>query len=134
MITRIGSILLLPALVLGCSHPTPPTPPPATMPSQPPSSISEQQKVEWLIQAIRNLHDATFIRNGQEHGPQAAAALLQYRWNRDKQQIQTAEQFILQAATQSSTTGLPYLIRFKNGTELPSAHYLRKKLEELTPP
>jgi hypothetical protein len=131
MTLRIGSMILLPVLVVGCSKPATPVSSPTTRPDQQPSALTEPRKVELLIETIRDLKDATFVRTGQEHGPETAAALLQYRWNRDKEQLKTADAFIQKAATKSSTTGQPYLIRFKDGTEVRSEQYLRKKLEEL---
>jgi hypothetical protein len=44
--------------------------------------------------------------------------------------IATARQFVEHVATQSSTSGEPYRIRFADGTVVPLGDYLRDRLDE----
>jgi hypothetical protein len=105
----------------------------ATPPSQPATrpAMTVAQEVEYLIDTIATLEGATFIRNDVEHTAAVAATLMRYRWNRDKDTIKTAEDFVKALATKSSTTGKPYVIRFKDGIEVKSGDYLLKKLADL---
>jgi len=95
-------------------------------------TVAEQ--VDYLINDIAKLEGATFIRNDVEYNASTAATLMRYRWNRDKAKLKTADEFIAQLATKSSTTGKPYVIRFKDGAEVKSGEYLLKKLADLDPP
>lgn len=99
---------------------------PATRPA-----MTVAQQVEYLIDTIAKLDGATFIRNDGEYTAANAAALMRFRWERDKGKLKTAEQFVEELATKSSTTGKPYVIRFKDGNEIKSGEYLLKKLAEI---
>jgi hypothetical protein len=134
-------LLIILLLCTGCyeeasARKSPATAPPtqaapaATQPGTRPA-MTEPQTVEYLIDSIAKLEGATFIRNDAEHSAATAAALMRYRWNRDKDKLKTAEEFVKELASKSSTTGKPYVIRFKDGTEVKSGEYLLKKLAEL---
>jgi len=97
---------------------------------------TEKEKIESLIKHVEGLKDATFIRNGVSYDAKAAAAFLRGKWDANAKVINTAKDFIDKAASQSSTSGKPYLIRFKDGKEVKSGDYLLselKKLEDLKP-
>jgi hypothetical protein len=91
----------------------------------------EMQKIELLIAKVEGLKDAVFIRNGTEHSPSDAGKLLRHKLGTMDPATITAEQFIEQAGTKSSTSGQPYQIRFADGRTIPSADFLREKLKEL---
>ena len=91
--------------------------------------LAETEKIEALIHHLENLKEATFIRNGSDYGPKAAAKFLRGKW--DKKQIKSAQDFIEKVATASSTSGKPYLIRFKDGRELKCGEYLKQELKRL---
>jgi len=91
----------------------------------------ERTRIEQLIQHVKELKDAVFIRNDVEYDAAAAAKFLQGKWEANKGAIRTAEQFIEKAASISSTTGKPYLIRFKDGKEVKSGDYLEERLKTL---
>jgi hypothetical protein len=95
---------------------------------------AEAARIRELIDHVRSLEGAVFIRNGQEHTPAEAAEHLQRKWDAGGDQITTADQFIEQLASQSSTSGEPYVIRFADGKETPSGPYLREQLEEMDRP
>lgn len=92
---------------------------------------TETQKIEALISHIEELKDAKFVRNGVEYDSKTAAEFLRSKWKTHKKEIKTAEDFIEKAASRSSTSGKPYLIRRKDGGETPSGEYLKKRLEAM---
>jgi hypothetical protein len=95
---------------------------------------TEAARIRQLIDHVRSLEGAVFIRNGEEHTPAEAADHLQRKWEAAGDQITTADQFIERLASRSSTSGEPYVIRFANGKETPSGEYLREQLEEMDRP
>ena len=96
-----------------------------------PAELSETEKIEALIKAVEGLKDATFVRNDVEYDAKDAAAHMRRKWEAGKDRIKTARDFIALAASKSSTSGKPYLIRFKDGKELESAKFLTEKLGEM---
>lgn len=106
---------------------------PASQSRQSPG-LSETQKIEAMINAVDQLQDATFIRNGSPYNCHAAASHMRRKWNWQKDQIKTAEDFIRLAASTSSESGQPYLIRFKDGREMTSAQYLSTALKAMESP
>ncbi len=96
----------------------------------------EKQKIESLLTHVGGLKDAKFIRNGTDYDAKTAVTFLRGKWNRSDDEIKSAQDFIAKAATGSSTSGKPYLIRFKDGREVACAAYLKgelTKLEAATP-
>lgn len=91
----------------------------------------ETKKIEALIAHVEGLADAKFVRNGIEYDAKTAGAFLRGKWDARKAKIKTAQDFIEQVATKSSTSGKPYLIRTKDGTEYKSGDYLAKQLQML---
>ncbi|MGD0232835.1 MAG: DUF5329 family protein, partial [Syntrophorhabdales bacterium] len=97
-------------------------------------SPEEQRKIEALITHVGGMTDARFIRNGKSYGPKTAAWFLRRKWEANREKVRTSREFIAEVATRSSTTGIPYMIRFKDGKEVPCADYLMKLLERDEPP
>src|SRR6185295_5066947 len=95
---------------------------------------SEREKIVALIGIVRELKDASFIRNGQAYDGKAAADHLQQKWDAAGTSVKKARDFISQVASKSSISGTPYLIRWKNGTEMNSADFLLKELQRLEQP
>jgi uncharacterized protein DUF5329 len=93
--------------------------------------LSEKQKIEALIKHVEGLKDAKFIRNGSEYDAKTAADFLRRKWEANAGEIKTAKDFIEKAASISSTTGRPYLIRLKGNKEMKSGEYLRAELQKL---
>lgn len=93
--------------------------------------LSETQKIDSLIEQVKQLDGAKFVRNGKEYDAGTAAKFLRGKWDANASAIKTAADFIRVAATESSTSGKPYLIRHKNGTEQPSAEFLNAALKKL---
>jgi hypothetical protein len=94
------------------------------------SSEVEQQRIKGLIERVRKLEDAVFIRNGQEHTPEEAAEHLQRKWEAAGDEISTSEEFIEQIASKSSMSGEPYRIRFDRG-ESDAGDWLRLQLSQI---
>jgi hypothetical protein len=92
--------------------------------------LGEQQKIERLIEIVRNSEGTKFIRNGAEHTPEQAADHLRSKWQAAGQ-IATAEQFIDKIASKSSLSGEPYKIRRADGTLVPAGDFLRERLQEM---
>lgn len=92
---------------------------------------SEKEKIEALIKHVEGLKDAVFVRNGTEYDSQVAAKFLRGKWEKQEKEITTAKDFIEKIASSSSTSGKPYLLRFKDGREMKGGDYLRAELEKL---
>jgi hypothetical protein len=92
---------------------------------------SEKEKIEALIGIVRDMRDAKFIRNGSEYDGPAAADHMRTKWSSGGSSIKTAKDFIKLAATGSSISGKPYLIRFKGGKEQTSAEFLMAQLDRI---
>ena len=93
--------------------------------------LTESDKIEALIKRMEDLKDATFIRNGSDHNSKQAARFLRGKWKAQGKEIKTAAEFIDKIASVSSTSGKPYLIRFKDTGEIKAADYLKAELKKL---
>lgn len=92
---------------------------------------TENQKIEALIKHVGDLKDAKFIRNGSTYEPSSAVRFLRGKWNANKTEVITARDFIDKVASMSGTSGKPYLIRFKDGKEIPSREFLLTELKKI---
>lgn len=92
----------------------------------------ERVKIEALISHIEGLEGAKFIRNGSDYDSKTAAKFLRGKWQAHQKAIKTAADFIAIAATRSSTSGKPYMIRLKDSTEVPCADYLTSRLKKIS--
>ena len=92
---------------------------------------TEPAKIEALIRHVESLADAKFVRNGTEYDCKTAGQFLRGKWKTQEASIKTAQDFIEKVASQSSTTGKPYLIKLKDGREVMSGEYLTAELKKL---
>lgn len=69
----------------------------------------QEAEIQYLLSFVEN-SGCTFIRNGSENSPQAAADHLRLKYKRGKRYFNTAEQFIDRLASESSWTGKKYTI------------------------
>jgi hypothetical protein len=67
---------------------------------------------------------------GKAHTPQEAVAHVRAKYEHFKAQIKTPEDFIRLAATKSLLTGQPYLVRTRDGKEMPLNTWLTDALRE----
>ena len=95
------------------------------------ASVDEAGKIEALIQDVRDLKDATFIRNGSSYNSRSASIFLRRKWQANHSEVKTARDFIDKVASFSGTSGRPYLIRFKDGKEIHSRDFLMARLKTL---
>jgi predicted ThiF/HesA family dinucleotide-utilizing enzyme len=93
--------------------------------------MTEAQKIDYLIDVVRNLKGAVFIRNGSEHTPEEAANHLQMKREKAGARIKTAQDFIDKVASKSSLSGELYMIRFANGKTFPCQMVLSNELKKL---
>src|SRR5437588_11256871 len=94
-----------------------------------PAAESLDQTIAFLLHRIETA-GATFIRNGQTHTPQEAVAHVRAKYEHFKGQIKTPEDFFRLAATKSLLTGQPYLVRTRDGKEMPLSSWLSNALRE----
>ncbi len=92
---------------------------------------AEEQKVDALLQIVRSMRDEKFIRNGKEYDTTKAVELIKYKYHKEKPSLTTATEFIEKCAAKSSTTGMPYQIKFPDGKVQNSEDFLKAKLGEL---
>ena len=71
-------------------------------------------EIDYLLDTVA-ASDCTFIRNGKEHGPEAARDHLSLKRRKGKKYFSTTEEFIERLASSSSWTGKPYRIRCGDG-------------------
>ncbi len=90
----------------------------------------EQQKIDYLIDTVAALKQASFIRNGQAYDASHAAAHMRLKLRFAGSRVKTAEEFISYCATASSMSGIRYAIRFADGHTMDSAAFLQQKLAE----
>jgi hypothetical protein len=95
--------------------------------------VAEKQKIEALIKQVGDLKDAKFIRNGSTYEVASAVRFLRGKWDANAVEVKTARDFIEKVASESRTSGTPYLIRFKDGREIKSRDYLLGELQKLEP-
>ena len=91
---------------------------------------AEKDKIEALIKHIEGLKDTKFVRNDTEYDAATAATFLRRKWKSNEAEIKTAKDFIDKAASVSSTSGKPYLIRVKGSKEVKSGDYLHAERVE----
>jgi hypothetical protein len=91
----------------------------------------EAARIEALIDAVQRLADAAFIRNGHAYDSTTAAEFLRRKWQARATHVASAEDFIEKVASVSSTSGRPYVIRLKDGREIPCSAFLHNTLETI---
>ena len=95
---------------------------------------AERQKIEALIKYVGDLKDIKFIRNGSIYDVSTAVRFLRSKWETNDGQVKTARDFIDKVASFSGTSGKPYLIRLKDGKEIPSREFLLAELKKIEKP
>src|SRR5688572_4744539 len=92
--------------------------------------MSEEEKISHLINYLRNLAGAVFIRNGKEYSPGKAADHLQSKWDKHKKKVKTAHDFVDKLATKSKTDE-PYGIKLSDGQQTTCGELLNKELTRI---
>jgi hypothetical protein len=91
-----------------------------------------QREIDGLIAALGR-SGCQFQRNGRWYPASDAQAHLRrkYDWLRKRDLVDSAEQFIARAGTQSSVSGRAYRVRCAGRAAEPSAAWLRARLAAL---
>lgn len=114
---RLAATLLLLAFQAGSAYATP--------------DARAQQEIAALLAFVGQSH-CDFIRNGKSYGAEQAQShltdKLHYLLRADK--VNSAEEFIDRAGTQSSLSGEPYLV-VCDGRQQTSAAWLKDELQRL---
>jgi hypothetical protein len=77
---------------------------------------------------------AKFVRNGWSYTADTAAYFLRKKWEANDSAIKTARDFIDKIGSISGTSGKPYLVKMKDGTEMNSREFLLGELKKLELP
>lgn len=85
----------------------------------------DRARIEYLLQQLGQMRDATFIRNDKSYPAETAATFLRRKWESRASSVTNVSAFITQVATLSSTSGKPYTIRFPDGSVTNCGDYLR---------
>jgi hypothetical protein len=94
-------------------------------------AAAERARIDQLIGLIASQKQARFIRNGSAYSGREAAAFLRRKFDKIGEHVGTAQQFIDQIASSSSTTGQPYLLQLADGRTMPVAELLREELRRM---
>lgn len=117
MIQRVAmsSVLMLGLLWLPVARADPPT--------------NVQVEINFLLGYVEG-SGCTFYRNGTWHDSQAAQVHLRdkYKYLAARNLINTTEDFIERAATESSLSGQPYEVRCNSNATMTSNQWLRDEL------
>ena len=92
---------------------------------------AEDTRIEALLTFIGSQSNLKFIRNGSEYDSSTAVKFLRGKWDRQRDTIRSAREFIDKIASLSSTTGKPYRIRLADGHEIDCSVFLSNRLAEL---
>jgi hypothetical protein len=128
LVRRWGGCLLL-VLLLACAWTLPVEAAPLDAAQQ---KVLERHKIDFLIDSVAALKDASFIRNGTAYDAAQAAAHMRMKLRFSGSRVETALDFIAYCGSKSSMSGLPYKIRFADGHSIDSDIFLRQRLDEYT--
>ncbi len=97
-----------------------------------PLSPPARSEIEGLLSRLET-SGCDFNRNGTWYpGAEAKVHLMRkLKYLEDRGAVQSAEQFVELAATASSVSGRPYLVRCGNGTPVESATWLATQLRAM---
>ena len=93
--------------------------------------MSEQEKIDALIQVVESRGDLKFIRLGEAHSGPEAARVLRTKLFYAGSRVKTVDEFIEHIAS-ATLSGSTYFVRFPNGKQIPSGEFLRAELKRLT--
>jgi len=95
--------------------------------AEPPTTV--QIEVNFLLDYVES-SGCEFYRNGTWHDSKSAQVHLRdkYKYLVAKDLVNTTEDFIEKAATESSFSGQPYNVRCNGGTTVTSKQWLRDEL------
>jgi hypothetical protein len=103
----------------------------ATAPAGDAMPEGERARVDRLILYVESRTDVAFVRNGTAYTSRDAATFLRGKMDRMGRGVTTAQQFVEQIASKSSTSGEPYMIRHADGRVEHSAKFLGEELKRM---
>jgi hypothetical protein len=89
----------------------------------------EDREIGYLLSEIGS-SGCQFVRNGEAHDSEAAAAHLAMKYRRARRYVADAEQFIERIATGSSWSGEPYWVACSGEAQVTSANWLTGALDK----
>jgi len=92
---------------------------------------AEDAKAKALLARVEASKDVVFMRNGTEYGSANAAEFLRRKCAKEWDKLATAREFVAKCASQSSTSGKPYLMKLPGGNPRPSAEVLGEWLDSI---
>jgi hypothetical protein len=92
---------------------------------------AERARIERLIDFVEAQKDIRFVRNGNDYSAKDAGKFLRGKFDKMGEHVTTAQQFIDEIASRSSTTGQAYQIRFADGRSVPVAQFLGDELRRM---
>jgi len=90
------------------------------------------EEISHLLQYIEK-SECVLFRNGKEHTPAEALEHIRMKYEHVRKKVKAAEDFIEYAATKSSLSGKPYLVRCAE-KERPTGEWLREELVRFRQP
>jgi hypothetical protein len=104
----------------------------ATAATAAPVPTAAKAEIDGLLARLE-ASGCEFNRNGSWHtAAEAKVHLLQkLKYLEDRDMVQTTEQFIELAASRSSMSGEPYLVKCGNGAPVQSGRWLRSQLQDV---
>ena len=93
--------------------------------------MGEDEKIQRLIEAVRQAKGITFIRNGESHDAIAAADHLRRKYQTAGRKEMTARQFIDELASKSSVSGDEYRIKLSDGQDISANQWFSARLAEI---
>ena len=94
-------------------------------------SATERARIERVLDALAARKDLRFVRNGKEYTGAQAADFLRGKLQWQIEKVATAQDFIIQIGTRSTSSGNVNLVRLADGRELPSAQFLTQQLQRV---
>jgi len=90
---------------------------------------SEAEKIEAMMTRVEAHTELEFIRNGKSYTSVEAARHLRMKYAFAGSRVKTAEDFIDKIASGSSQSGIPYLVRQRDGLTISAADFLHRELK-----
>ena len=90
-------------------------------------------EIDYILNTVA-ASNCVFIRNGKEHGPQAAKDHLSLKRRRGKRYFSSADEFIENLASSSSWSGKAYHVRCGDEGRRPAAEWFNEVLREYRHP
>ena len=90
------------------------------------AGVEYEKEIQHLLGYIKD-SSCTFIRNGKAYDGKSASAHVLKKYKYLKNRIRHTDDFIRYAATESSISGKPYLVKCQ-GNEIPLADWLKAEL------